>query len=83
MLDCPRCGKEAKQLLIPKDGKLQCRDCSGPRPTRYNSQLNQIYAQDGETKLTNGKAWEIANRAVSKDDGRTVINKSTGKPAQY
>ncbi len=34
-------------------------------------------------KITAGKAWEIENRTISPDDGRSVVNKKTGKPAQY
>ncbi len=33
-------------------------------------------------KLSAGKSWEIANRVISKDDGVTVVNRATGKPAQ-
>jgi hypothetical protein len=33
-------------------------------------------------KLSAGKAWEIENRRVSQDDGVTVVNRATGKPAQ-
>ena len=83
MLDCPRCGKETLQLVIPIEGKLSCRDCTGPRPTRYNPRLNQTDISDGTTRLTNGKKWEIENRVVSRDDNKTVINRVTGKPAQY
>lgn len=34
-------------------------------------------------KLSVGKSWEIENRRVSQDDGVTVVNRATGKPAQY
>lgn len=34
-------------------------------------------------KITTGKAWEIDNRRLSQDDGFTVVNRATGKPAQY
>lgn len=34
-------------------------------------------------KLSVGKSWEIDNRVISRDDGKTVINRVTGKPAQY
>jgi len=33
-------------------------------------------------KITTGKQFEIVNRELA-DDGKTVINKKTGKPAQY
>lgn len=34
-------------------------------------------------KLSVGKQWEIDNRRLSPDDGATVVNRATGKPAQY
>lgn len=34
-------------------------------------------------KLSVGKSWEIENRRVSQDDGVTVVNRATGKPAEY
>lgn len=34
-------------------------------------------------KLSVGKSWEIENRRVSQDDGKTAINRITGKPAEY
>lgn len=33
-------------------------------------------------RITTGKQFEIVNRGLA-DDGKTVINKATGKPAQY
>jgi len=33
-------------------------------------------------KISGGKDWEIKNRVISKDDGKTPINRVTGKPAQ-
>jgi uncharacterized Zn ribbon protein len=86
MLTCPRCNAETSKLVIPLGGKLGCPNCSEKRSTKYNANLNQTFATygDGNTKkLTNGKAWEIANRTVSKDDGKTIINRVTGKPTQY
>lgn len=34
-------------------------------------------------RITEGKKWEIDNRRLSQDDGVTVVNRATGKPAQY
>jgi hypothetical protein len=33
-------------------------------------------------KMSYGKSWEIDSRGLA-EDGKTVINKVTGKPAQY
>lgn len=39
---------------------------------------------DGRVRnISVGKEWEINNRVLSKDDGKTMINRVTGKPAQY
>jgi hypothetical protein len=86
MFTCPRCKAETTKLVIPLNGKLGCDLCSEKSPSRYNVNLNQTFAKYGDNnskRLTTGKAWEIANRVVSKDDGKTIINKVTGKPAQY
>lgn len=82
-LECPRCGQPCKQLVIPIGGDLQCRACAGQCPSKYNPNLNQTYAKNDVVRLTNGKAWEIANRIVSPDDHKTMVNRITGKPAQY
>lgn len=34
-------------------------------------------------KITVGKDWEIRNRTISNDDGRSVVNKVNGKPPEY
>lgn len=82
-LDCPSCGSATNKLIIPLGGKTGCRNCLGKEPTKYNANLNQTYTKDSKTRLTNGKAWEIANRIVSPDDKKTMINKVTGRPSQY
>lgn len=48
-------------------------------------QVVQYYKKrDGSRgRITHGKAWEIDNRTVSKQDGKTIINRRTGKEAQY
>jgi len=76
----PLCKKECKKI-IASEGSLYCENCFEYKNIR-NSNLHQIVASDGLTKVTWGKAWEIDNRIVSKEDGRTVINRSTGRPTQ-
>ena len=92
MFNCPICSNETKQLVIPPDGKLSGRCCANLGPKRVNVNLGQtvqawthVDKQGVEHKhrLTTGKDWEISNRIVSKDDGTTVVNKTTGKEAQY
>lgn len=83
LLDCPSCGNKCAKLILPLGGKTGCRSCLGAEPTKYNANLNQTYTKDDQTRLSNGKAWEIANRIVSPEDHKTMINKVTGRPAQY
>jgi hypothetical protein len=67
--------------LITSGNKTYCPLCRGANPTMTGINLHDDVG-DGTTKVTRGKAWEISNRVISKDDGRTVINKITGRPAQ-
>lgn len=88
MLECPICLKETNKLIIPAEGKMGCRSCVGGYIKLRRCDLGQtveVYPnKDGkEGRLTTGKAWEIENRSISRDDGKTVINSKTGKPAQY
>lgn len=79
LLDCPRCGPNvAKRLIGNKDGIFCDRCYQDDRTGKFNYTLHQK-----TLGVSNGKAWEIDNRIVSKDDGKTVINRVTGKPAQY
>lgn len=92
MFTCPICKNETKTLVIPEGGKLAGRCCASIGPKRNNVNLGQtadswthIDKKTGNQikhKLSTGKAWEIENRVVSKDDGKTIINRVTGKPAQ-
>lgn len=92
MFDCPQCGKETRQLVIPQDGKLSGRCCANVGPKRVNVNLGQTVQKwthiDKKTgneikhKLTSGKEWEITNRKFA-EDGKTVINRVTNKEAQY
>lgn len=82
--DCPTCKQQARKLIIPPEGKqIVCGNCYHKEGSPYNWQLHDVVFDDGKTRLTRGKAWEIDNRVKSKDDKRTIINKVTGKPAQY
>jgi hypothetical protein len=87
-----------RRLIAPPDahdGVLYCPACyvRTRRKHGYDHTLNQTLERwthrSKKTdslvhhKLTKGKDWEIENRRVSLDDGKTVINKATGKPAQY
>lgn len=92
MFECPSCGCEAKTLVIPQDGKLGCRSCVTMRPKPINVNLGQTVERwnhvdkkgiEHKHRLTVGKDWEINNRVVSRDDKMTVINRVTGKEAQY
>jgi hypothetical protein len=86
MFTCPTCNAKTPKLIAPggcKDGKLVCPNCYQSGKSIFNWQLHDVEFKDGKTRLTKGKSWEIKNRVKSPDDGRTIINKVTGKPAQY
>ena len=95
--NCYACQGETPRLYASgcKDGMLLCYDCLGhiPRGQGPDYTLNQSLEtwthrnkRSGKLinhKLTKGKAFEIENRRISLDDGYSVINVKTGKPAQY
>lgn len=69
-------------------GKLFCPGCYTMH--KYsNTNLHQIvdkfeHSKTGKVRrITHGKAWEIENRTISKDDPKVVINRVTGREAQY
>lgn len=81
MLDCPNCKLETSKLIgCLKLNKVVCPNCHENCQGRsnFNYQLHQK-----EQGVSKGKAWEIDNRIVSKDDNKTIVNRVTGKPAQY
>lgn len=88
-MECPICHNPTNKLVIPADGKkLGCRECVGfsKAPTNVNlgQTLDTYTKKDGtKGKITVGKNWELENRRVSMDDGRTIINQVTGKPPEY
>ncbi len=52
--------------------------------TNLGQSADKWIGNDGKQhNMTVGKEWEINNRILSKDDGKTMINRVTGKPAQY
>ena len=78
---CPNKDCNEWTLTLITNGKdTYCPQCRN-KPSMTGINLHQDVG-DGTTKVTRGKAWEIANRGISRDDGRTVINKITGRPAQ-
>lgn len=82
MLDCPNCKSTSARKLIGNDKGLYCNECF--ESFRDNTKKAKDYELSWKVgTVTKGKAWEIDNRMVSKDDKRTVINRITGKPAQY
>lgn len=85
MFTCPNpdCGAESRRLVLPHNGRLGCEACRTRPVSSFDPRLHQTYASDGKTRLTFGKAGEIASRVVSKDDGKTVINRHTGRETQY
>jgi hypothetical protein len=71
------CKQQCKRIIAHKDG-LFCENCfkvERPSPTYLHQ------------KDENGMRWTqrfgIDARTKSKDDGKTIIDRRTGKPTQY
>ena len=72
---CDECYAALYKMFLKSRRKQNC---------NLGQTVHEYVKKDGSRgRLTAGKDWEIANRTISKDDGKTVINKVTGKPAQY
>lgn len=86
-MNCPSCGAETSRLIGCHNlQRVVCTNCHGDckgQQVPGNANLGQTLDSDGKTRVTYGKAWEIKNRGLSKDDGKTIINLKTGKPAEY
>lgn len=67
--------------LITSGNNTYCPRCRGANPTMTGINLHQDVG-DGKTRVTLGKAREIEARIVCPDDGRTIINRYTGRQAQ-
>ena len=87
--ECPSCGANTPKLVIYEHPrKLGCPNCGKPKPQSYSVAIGSVVQtyrkKNGSTgRITHGKAWEIENRTISRDDKMTVINKVTGKETQY
>lgn len=82
MFDCPNCGLKSSKLIGSDElKKVVCPVCHPGNLSVKNARDYELHYKDSYG-ITKGKAWEIMNRTISKDDGKTVINKVTGKPAQ-
>ena len=89
MFTCPSCNSLTSKLIgYTSPAKVGCSNCGIPASRFSSCNLGQTadswVKHDGTRgRITSGKNWEIANRMISKDDGKTPINRVTGKPAQY
>lgn len=82
MFDCPNCGTKTSKLIGSDELKrVVCPSCHPGNAGTKNARDYELGWKD-PSGLTNGRAWEIKNRTISKEDGKTVINKITGRPAQ-
>ena len=87
---CHNCGEESRITVSGKDALgsyLGCKSCIDTGRSRGGSMLGEGLGPDLHQKVggkgrTVGKTWEIAKRGFA-EDGFTVINTETGKPAQY
>ena len=99
MLHCDHCNQDVQRKFIPENGGIYgCRSCVDAFMGRkYRPQANVNLGQTVQSwthidkksgnevkhRLTVGKNWEISQRTISKDDGMTVVNRTTGKPTEY
>ena len=85
MFTCPNCSTETPKLIGSVElKKVVCPACYKEKGRiGYNYRLHEVVANENGYRVTRGKAFEIDNRVISKDDNMTVINKVTGAEAQY
>lgn len=72
-----------------KDSGVLYGPCCYAQRKYSNANLHSVVDKYQDTKtgkvkrITYGKAWEIENRTISKDDPTKTINRVTGREAQY
>lgn len=91
--ECPSCKAGTNKLIIFNEPKrLGCPNCGSPKSKPINPNLGQTLDRWEHVdkkgivhkhRLSVGKDYEISNRAISRDDGKTVINSKTGRPSDY
>ena len=84
---CPSCGSDTNKLIASEDTiDFTCKSCynSISRSNRGGMGPN-LHTNVGTTKvpISVGKVWEIDHRFICPDDRKKVLNKVTGKEAQY
>lgn len=85
---CPTCKAETNKLIYPRDVEntvcpncYECRNMSNPN--LHQTADSWVDAKGIKHRMTTGKQWEIDNRTLSKDGDMRVINRWTGKNAEY
>lgn len=77
MMKCSSCKVETSTVYSNSQEKNKCRDCYGT--VAPSLLLNQSANNPYKPWLTKAGNDIITNRVVSRDDGRTVIDRRTGK----
>ena len=90
MFICHVCGSETRTLSASgrTDKKLTCPNCSNARISKPNSGIITLMDKwegpDGKIhRITKGKQSEIDNRRTHPEWSKAVINRKTGREAQY
>src|SRR3974390_491041 len=82
---CPSCHEKTWKLIYGSGDKHYIKPvCPGckQQPFIMKDGLHDSFPGAQSKGLTNGKAWEIAQRVRSPEDKMTFINKSTGRETQ-
>lgn len=82
-LPCPSCKQNAKKLIGAKSG-IFCNLCyeSDSKVSVFRTARFHSLGWKGADGVSNGKSWEIDNRVRDRESGK-IVNRITGKPAQY
>lgn len=86
-MNCEYCSISAAEMPVKFShlGKYLCQSCHPFWPGDRNSSNMNLHdkVRLGAQKTTLGHIKEIKDRVISRDDGKTVIHASTGRPVRY
>ena len=83
MNKCSVCKKISVTLYSNSLEKDRCRDCYGYADANQSPYVKTLANNPHKPWLTKAGNDVISNRVVSRDDGRTVIDRRNGKPTPF
>ena len=84
-MNCEQCGIDGGQVLITFnhfDSRYLCQDCHPSWPVNRNIGLSNLRTL-GKQQVSEARINWMKQRSISKDDGKTVIQKDTGKKPSW